>query len=136
MSYPEVKDLEDAQRRINEYPYRTTGHWDDIRLARLGNCKNYVVGKLQVLFDEYGWPRKALRIGICDVEPEHRQPLVNHAVLVVTLADGSERVLDQRQTGVCTIEALHRIGYQPIEIRDDTSPTGWSEWLWVAGAAA
>ena len=121
-------DLDDAQFTLDKYPYENTPLWDDIRIAKCGNCKNYVVGKLHYLLD-VGWPIETLRIGICDVEPENRKADVNHAVLV-TVLDGKEHVLDQRQKYVVTLDELARMGYSPIEIQREGGSADWVEWLW------
>lgn len=126
-----LSDLDDVQAAVDKYPFELQpiqDMWDRMTELGCGQCTNYCMEKRARLID-LGWPVESIHIGIVEVEPAARQPGVNHAVLVVKTDEG-EKVLDQRQTYVTTIDELAHMGYQPVEWQDPASPTGWSEWFW------
>jgi len=129
MSYPNRSDLDAAQATLNKYPYTNTPSWHSIVQLSTGNCKNYVIGKAEYLLDN-GWPLSTIRVGICNVEPQNRQYNIVHAVLVVAMPDGDEFILDQRQSYVCTIDELARMGYEPIRIQRFGGAVDFDRWIW------
>lgn len=128
MAYPDLHDLDLVQDNIDsKYKYQRHLDWEDLRLRadQTGDCKDFVLAKLHALI-ELDWPIDALKIGIVNVEPENRISNLTHAILVVS----DHYVLDQRQSPVCTIEELQRIGYEPIEIQQVGGSQTFVSWVW------
>ena len=126
MSYPDFDDLDHVHDAVDEKPYVSgSPAWMDIRNAAGGTCSDFVLGYLGALLD-LGWPIETLRIGICFVEPENRVPGETHAILVVD----DDHVLDERQVTVCSVDALNRISYEPIEIQETGGSRAFVQWLW------
>lgn len=110
MSYPDIDDLTDVNKRINEddtyvsdpEQYGKLDEWADIRVTKKGDCEDYGIGKLRELL-LLGWPIEALRLATCYVEPfqiDGRDVPKNqryHGVLLVTTQDEQDWCLDNRK---------------------------------------
>ncbi len=83
------------------------------------------IARLQAL----GWPIERLRIACCYVEPTVPPPDNYHAVLQVEI-NGGQAILDSRQSHVCSLEELARIGYRPDRIQAAGGSREWVEWRW------
>ncbi len=137
MSWPDAADLQRVTDAVNALPYvsdparyRSPEFWARID-AEGGDCEDFALGKLNRL-SELGWPGSFLRLACCYVEPAVPPPGNYHAVLVVRLPAGGERVLDNRWNHPCTLDELARIGYRPDVIQSSGGSLDWVQWLWRA----
>ena len=141
MSYPDPGDLERVNKDVNQLPYVS----DPERFGRLddwtptdeqgGDCESYAMAKFGQLF-RLGWPPSNLRLACCFVEPSVSEKLEEryHGVLVVTLEDGTERVLDNRYPFPMAIRELRDNGYEPDRIQMAIWPrdvNDWEPWRWA-----
>ncbi|MGF1594435.1 MAG: transglutaminase-like cysteine peptidase [Kiloniellaceae bacterium] len=65
-----------------------------------GDCEDFAIRKLQILMEDFGWPRGALTLAVCRIETGQR-----HAVLLAHTSRGVY-ALDNRQAFVLPWRAL------------------------------
>lgn len=94
-------ELVHVQRRVNasvRFQQEAEDLWQPAALS--GDCEDFAICKLELLINEFGWPRGALTLATCSIESGQ-----GHAVLLAHTERGAY-VLDNRRAPVLPWRAL------------------------------